>query len=127
MREVMCIHFGHPTKSIGGQPWPELELHDWPWECSLERGERRKKRVKEWVSLGARRLLGGGVLLQGGAGCCSVGGSLVRVRKETGTWFPAAREEGNRKKAEKKKGKNEKKKGIFFPNLEISEKIKDTL
>jgi hypothetical protein len=40
--------------SMGGQPWPELELHDRPWECSLERGERRKKRVKEWGSLGAR-------------------------------------------------------------------------
>jgi hypothetical protein len=35
--------------SMGGQPWPELELHGRPWECSLERGERGK----DWGSLGA--------------------------------------------------------------------------
>jgi hypothetical protein len=29
---------------MGGQPWPELELHGRPWECSLERGERWKER-----------------------------------------------------------------------------------
>jgi hypothetical protein len=54
---------------MGGQLWLELELHDRAWECSLERGERGKKRVKEWGSLGAAM---GRVLLQEVLGCCSV-------------------------------------------------------
>jgi hypothetical protein len=53
-REVICIRFVYPTKkkgdcvrlSMGGQSWPELGLHDRPWECSLERGERGKERGK---------------------------------------------------------------------------------
>jgi hypothetical protein len=24
---------------MGGQPWPELELHGWPWELAGEEGE----------------------------------------------------------------------------------------
>jgi hypothetical protein len=93
----------------------------------LERGERTKKRVKEWGSPWG--LLGGGVLLQGGTGLLLC------------TWFPTAREEGNtkkekrredkeEKKEKRKEGKNEKKEKKernFFPNMEISEKIKDTL
>jgi hypothetical protein len=65
------------------------------------------------------------VLLQGGAGLLLC------------TWFPAAREEGHKKenrreekkeKKRKEEGKNEReKRKEFFPNLEISEKIKDTL
>jgi hypothetical protein len=79
----------------------------------LERGERKKKRVKEWVSLGAQGLLGGGVLLQGGAGLLlcrwfpaareegnrnSVGGSLLRVRKETGRKRKRRREKTRKKR-----------------------------
>jgi hypothetical protein len=37
--------------AMGGQPWPELELHGRPWECSLERGERGKERGERRVQL----------------------------------------------------------------------------
>jgi hypothetical protein len=78
----------------------------------LERGERRKKRVKEWGSLGARHGRG----------------SLLRVRKETGRRRREEKRKKRRKRKEKKKGKNERKKERkFFSNLEISKKIKDTL
>jgi hypothetical protein len=91
----------------------------------LERGERKKKRVKEWVSLGAQGLLGGGVLLQGGAGLLlcrwfpaareegnrnSVGGSLLRVRKETG------------RKRKRRREKTRKRKEFFFQTWKFLKK-----
>jgi hypothetical protein len=60
---------------MGGQLWPELELYDRAWECSLERGERGKKRVKEWGSLGAAR---GRCAAAGGAGLLLCTCSLLR-------------------------------------------------
>jgi hypothetical protein len=92
---------------MGGQPWTELELHDRPWECSLERGERRKKRVKEWGSFGAHHggCLGTACCCMKALGCCSVRGSLLRVRKEI---------EREEKRKEKKKGKKEKKRKEIF-------------
>jgi hypothetical protein len=29
--------------SVGGQPWPELELHDWSWGAHRRGGTRRGK------------------------------------------------------------------------------------
>jgi hypothetical protein len=46
---------------MGGQPWPELKLHGRPWECSLERGERRKERGRGGCGWrGASGAVGGG-------------------------------------------------------------------
>jgi hypothetical protein len=43
------------------------------------------------------------------------------------SWEETGRRKKRRKRKEKKKGKKEKKERNFFPDLEISEKIKDTL
>jgi hypothetical protein len=66
--------------SMGEQPWPELGLHDWRWECSLERGERGKERGKgghgwggAWVGAVGE---GGGLLL------CSVKYYFCKKEKE---------------------------------------------
>jgi type VI protein secretion system component VasK len=91
--------------------------------CAPWRGERGGRRW--WRSGTAWGLLGGGVLLQGGAGLLLC------------TWFPAAREEGHKKenrreeneeKKEKRKEEGKKwekqKERKIFPNMKISEKNK---
>jgi hypothetical protein len=105
---------------MGGQPWPELELHGPVMRSSHEGGERGKEEGERGAARGRHGEVG-----RHGEGCYggAVGGTmglrplfLLYVRRK---------EEGEQKKRkEKKKRRKKKKKRKKILNLEISKKNK---
>jgi hypothetical protein len=131
-REVMCICFGHPRRK-----WDCVRLsmgggHGWSWSSingdmasSWERRRGKEERGRGAL-LGVR--LGEREGCRRGAGACSLAARLLSVVREKETRRRKKKERRKEKKRRREgKKKKKKRKMRIFPNLEISEKIKDNL
>jgi hypothetical protein len=109
--------------SIGGQPWPELELHGPAMGSSHERGGEGGEGGRCWEApWGAARALGAGCGPAPAcvrALCCSWTMLIVRREEEEG-------ERRGKRKGRKRKRKKRKKSGKFS-KLKNFRKIKDNL
>jgi hypothetical protein len=64
--------------SIGGQPWPELEIHGRPWGARRREDEGAQLGGTTWGGAG-RRKLGAGFPSCSAAACCTC---VLSVREE---------------------------------------------
>jgi hypothetical protein len=95
---------------MGGQPWPELELHGQPWGSSPERKGKGEGEEGEGGGAGGAPWglgLAAPLSVEGAPAFCKCCSHLLYVRRR--------REGGKREEKENKKRKNVEK----YPNLKI--------